>query len=272
IIIGCHEYDFLRGDEPYKSQWGTEARRQVRIHITRNTAKLRLLQASVRLARWRPRLAVSSLENLLRRAGRETPPSCPVPEKDLLAIQRDREVFGAKDAALRPGVPVSEDNNSGVTSSKPVDDYLADVARRYKGDAEVARHWMLAKLLPSLTKDGREIGQSPIPPQSLAEFLSLLDQGVIQGESLDEIFERMYRTGKAPSGILAEQSIVEISDEGKLPGIVEQVFREHPGAVADFRAGKGQSLNFFVGQVIKATDGKASPKLVAELVRKRLSG
>ncbi|MCI0409386.1 MAG: GNAT family N-acetyltransferase, partial [Acidobacteria bacterium] len=83
IIIGCHEYDFLRGDEPYKSQWGTEARRQVRIRITRNTAKLRLLQAGVRLARWRPRLAVTgSLGNLLRRAGRETPPSCPVPEKD----------------------------------------------------------------------------------------------------------------------------------------------------------------------------------------------
>lgn len=274
INIGCHEYDFLRGDEPYKYQWGAQARRQVRMRIARNTAKLRFLQAGVCLARLRPRLAVTGwLGSLLRRAGRETPPSCLGREKDLLAIQPDlREGSGAKDAALRRDVSVSEDGGSVVASSQPVADYLAHVARHYTGDAEVARHWVVTKLLPSLMKDGREIGQSPIPPESLAEFLSLLDQDAIEGWAVDEVFQEMYRMGKAPSVVLGKQSFVEVSDGGELLRIVEQVLRENPGAVADFRAGKGRSLNFFVGHVMKVMGGKANPKLVGELFRKRLNG
>ncbi len=274
ITIGCHEYDFLRGDEAYKYQWGAEARRQIRIRISRDTAKLRLLQAGARLARSRPRLAVTGwLGNLLRRAGREAPPSCLVPEEDPLAIHQDlRDVSGSKDGTIRRDVPVAEDGGSVVSSSKPVADYMADVARHYRGDAEIVRHWVVAKLLLSLTKDGREIGQSPIPPELLGEFLSLLDQGAIEGWAVDEVFQMMYRTGKAPSEILGEQNLVEISDEGELLRVVEQVLRENPGAVADFRAGKGRSLNFFVGRVMKAKGGKANPKLVAELFRKRLSG
>ncbi|HWU41275.1 MAG TPA: GNAT family N-acetyltransferase [Candidatus Acidoferrum sp.] len=127
ITIGCHEYDFLRGDEPYKYQWGAKARRHVQVRITRDTAKLRLLQGGVRLARLRPGAVVTGwLEGLRRFAGKESHPGCPVPEEVSLANHHDlRKTLGTSNSAVRANAPISEDG-SFVPSSKPLADYLGE--------------------------------------------------------------------------------------------------------------------------------------------------
>ena len=82
----------------------------------------------------------------------------------------------------------------------------------------------------------------------------------------------MAESGKAPATVIEEQGLVQISDTGELEGLVDGILAEHPDDVADYRAGKTKLLGFFMGQVMKATQGKANPKMVNELLRKKLAG
>ena len=102
-------------------------------------------------------------------------------------------------------------------------------------------------------------------------MLKLLKEGTISGKIAKTVFEEMYTTGKAPGDIVREKGLTVIADAGALEAIVDQVIARHPQAVAEFKAGKAGSKNFLVGQVMKATQGKADPKLVNDLLAKKLA-
>ncbi len=157
-----------------------------------------------------------------------------------------------------------------LTSSRALADYFEEVIRLYGGSAKTVSNWVMVELLGYLNKEGKEITESPIPPKALAELLSLLDQGIISGRIAKEVFEEMYQTGRAPSEIVKAKGLVQISDLEELARIVDQVLQENPGPVEDFKKGKEKSFTFLVGQVMKATKGKANPKLVNDLLREKL--
>ena len=130
---------------------------------------------------------------------------------------------------------------------------------------------MLNELLRELPgDDDRAVATCPIPPANLAALLALIDDGTISGKIAKDVFEKMYRTGDTAQAIVSREGLTQVADEGALGSAVDRVLTEHVKVVEDFRAGKKAALGFLVGQVMKATQGKANPALVNRLLIEKL--
>ncbi|MBW2037944.1 MAG: Asp-tRNA(Asn)/Glu-tRNA(Gln) amidotransferase GatCAB subunit B, partial [Deltaproteobacteria bacterium] len=103
-----------------------------------------------------------------------------------------------------------------------------------------------------------------------SELLHLIDSGTISGKIAKTVFDEMVSTGKAPETIVRDQGLVQITDTDAISKVVQQVLADHPKEVSNYKAGKTKLFGFFVGQVMKATGGKANPKLVNEILKKML--
>ena len=150
---------------------------------------------------------------------------------------------------------------------------LRGLCRPGAGEARTVSNWMLSELL-RVQHEGRmdqQTLEARIPPDHLAQLLEQIKEGKISGKIGKDVLDIMAESGKAPATVIEEQGLVQISDTGELEGLVDGILR-HPGDVADYRAGKTKLLGFFMGQVMKATQGKANPKMVNELLRKKLAG
>ena len=168
----------------------------------------------------------------------------------------------------RYGLP---DYDAGVlTSGRELAGYFEAVVRVHD-EPKSASNWVMGELLGRLNKDGRGIAESPIPPERLGKLLDLVRRGAISGKMAKEFFDEMYGTGADPDEIVRRKG-GQITDAGELERIAAEVVARHPGPVAEYRSGKEGTFNFFVGQVMKATRGKANPAMVAELLRKHLRG
>ena len=142
------------------------------------------------------------------------------------------------------------------------------------GEARTVSNWMLSELLRVQHEDhmDQETLESRIPPDHLAQLLGQIKEGKISGKIGKDVLDTMAETGKAPNQVIEEQGLVQISDTGELEGVVDGILAEHPDDVVEYRAGKTKLLGFFMGQVMRATQGKANPKMVNELLRKKLAG
>jgi aspartyl-tRNA(Asn)/glutamyl-tRNA(Gln) amidotransferase subunit B len=157
-----------------------------------------------------------------------------------------------------------------LTASPALAAYYEACVKTHR-DAKSVSNWVMVELLGRLNKDGRDIGESPIPPERLGAMLDLLARGAISGKMAKEFFDEMYATGADPAEILKKKG-GQITDAGELERIIAEIITKHPGPVAEYRAGKEGTFNFFVGQVMRATRGKANPQLVNELLKKQLQG
>jgi aspartyl-tRNA(Asn)/glutamyl-tRNA(Gln) amidotransferase subunit B len=155
-----------------------------------------------------------------------------------------------------------------LTASKELAGYYETCVRAHR-DAKTVSNWVMVELLGRLNKDGKDIGQSPIPPERLGALLDLLVNGTISGKMAKEFFDEMYATSAEPGTLLATRGR-QITDGSELEKIIAEILAGHPGPVAEYVAGKDTALNFLVGQVMKATKGKASPKLANELLKKMI--
>ena len=168
--------------------------------------------------------------------------------------------------AQEHGLP---DYDAGVlTASRDLAAYY-EACVRVHSDPKAVSNWVMVELLGRLNKDGKDIRQSPIPPERLGALLDLLAKGTISGKMAKEFFDEMYASGADPADIVKTKG-GQITDTGELEGIVADVISKNPGPVAEYRAGKETAFNFLVGQVMKATKGKANPKLVTEILKKIL--
>jgi len=156
-----------------------------------------------------------------------------------------------------------------ITASKALADYYEECVRLFPEPKQVA-NWLMGDLLRLLKEDDKEVEASPLTPQHLAEMLGLMRDGTISGKIAKTVFEEMYKTGKGAQEIVKEQGLVQITDEDALTKTVEEVLQHHPNEVAAYKSGKDKLFGFFVGQVMKATQGKANPQLVNEILKKHL--
>ncbi|HYA02951.1 MAG TPA: Asp-tRNA(Asn)/Glu-tRNA(Gln) amidotransferase GatCAB subunit B, partial [Syntrophobacteria bacterium] len=156
-----------------------------------------------------------------------------------------------------------------LTTSKDLAAYFEACVARYPHPKKVS-NWIMVELLRELNQDDREIEQCPVSPGSLADLLCLIDQGVISGKIAKGVFEEMYATGKPPGVLVEEKGLRQMSDEGKIRRVIDEVIGAHVKEADEYRAGKEKLFGFFVGQVMKRTQGKANPKLVNEMLRERL--
>jgi aspartyl-tRNA(Asn)/glutamyl-tRNA(Gln) amidotransferase subunit B len=136
--------------------------------------------------------------------------------------------------------------------------------------AKTVSNWLLGEFSRLLNATSTEISKSRVSPGQLCRLLDVIDKGDISGASAKTVFEEMFNTGKSAEGIIKEQGLSQISDTSKIEEAVIQVIKSNAQPVADFKAGKEQALKFLVGQVMKATRGRANPKLVNELLKSKL--
>ena len=158
-----------------------------------------------------------------------------------------------------------------LTADKALADYYEEVVRLC-AKPKAASNWVMGDVLRFLNEEKREIKSCPITPVALAGMISLIDEGTISGKMAKDIVEEMYKTGKQPKKIIEENGLVQITDEGELIKTITSIIEANPQQLTDYRGGKEKLFGFFVGQVMKATQGKANPQLVNELLKKMLAG
>jgi aspartyl-tRNA(Asn)/glutamyl-tRNA(Gln) amidotransferase subunit B len=137
-------------------------------------------------------------------------------------------------------------------------------------DGKLAVTWVTGELFAVLNKEGKTIGESPVSAESLGGLLDLMQDGTLSGRMAKEVFEAMLATGKAASMIVEEKGLRQISDTGALEKAIDEVMATNMDKVTEYRSGKDKLFGFFVGQVMKATGGKANPAVVNELLQKKL--
>jgi aspartyl-tRNA(Asn)/glutamyl-tRNA(Gln) amidotransferase subunit B len=158
-----------------------------------------------------------------------------------------------------------------LTSTKALSAYYEETVSLFH-EPKTVSNWVMGDLLRELKRDEREIDQCPVTPQHLAEMLSMTKTQTISGKIAKDVFEEMYRTGERPEKIVREKGWVQILDEGEIERAVEKAMASNPNQVEDYRKGKEKLFGFFVGEVMKQTKGKANPKLVNDLLKKKLKG
>jgi len=139
-----------------------------------------------------------------------------------------------------------------------------------KERAKLVSNWLLGEYSRLLNATGIEIQKAKVTPEHLGLLIDQVHRGIISGTSAKEVFEEMFNTGKGPMEIIKSRGLTQISDAGEIENIVRQVIASNPQPVADFKAGKTQALTFLVGQVMRATRGRANAKIVNDLLKKKL--
>ncbi len=139
-------------------------------------------------------------------------------------------------------------------------------------DPKVAANWVTGELFGALNRNDLGLAQSPVDAAALGGLIDLVGDGTLSGRLAKEVFDEMWKTGKQAAEIVEEKGLKQISDSGEIEAIVAKIVAENAGQVEQFRAGNEKVIGWFVGQVMKATQGKANPKLVNEVLRKALAG
>ena len=159
---------------------------------------------------------------------------------------------------------------SQLVSERSLADYY-EAAANASGNPRAAANWIRSELLRELEASGQTAAESPVPPEELGALVRMIDEGKISGKQAKEVLVEMFKTGKGALTIIQEQGLVQVSDTGEIDALVDEVIAANPDQVASYRSGKEALLGFFVGQVIKASKGKANPKVVNERLRAKLS-
>jgi aspartyl-tRNA(Asn)/glutamyl-tRNA(Gln) amidotransferase subunit B len=131
-------------------------------------------------------------------------------------------------------------------------------------------HWILGELLGALNADGKEITASPVAPATLSALVQLIEDGTISGKIAKDVFEETYRTGEAPAAIVERRGLQQLSNEPMLWEIINRIVAANVRQAEAYAGGKDGLFGFFVGQVMKETQGRANPQMTADLLRKRL--
>ncbi len=171
-----------------------------------------------------------------------------------------------------------------IVSDKHLANYFENVASEIKekiscgeikssqGKAiKLAANYIITELRKHLAEDGDNIKSIKITPENYAELVSLVDCGKINSSAAQIVLAEMYKTGGDPSQIIEDKNLTQLSDEGKLGAVIEEILVANRKSVLDFRGGKGNALKFLVGQVMAATKGKANPKVAEKMLKKKLS-
>ncbi|MDQ1079089.1 Asp-tRNA(Asn)/Glu-tRNA(Gln) amidotransferase subunit GatB [Pseudoroseomonas cervicalis] len=137
-------------------------------------------------------------------------------------------------------------------------------------DPKVAANWVTGDFFAGLNRTGHSIGDSPVSAGNLGALLDLIADNTLSGKLAKEVLEAMFETGKAPGEIVEERGLKQVTDTGAIEAVIDQVMAANAGKVEEYRSGKDKLFGFFVGQTMKAMQGKGNPALVNELLKKKL--
>jgi aspartyl-tRNA(Asn)/glutamyl-tRNA(Gln) amidotransferase subunit B len=162
-----------------------------------------------------------------------------------------------------------------LTARRDVADYFEAVVATH-ANAKAASNWVMGDILRLVRErkldDAPVITDWPVAAAHLGELIALIDEGAISGKIAKAVFEEMLASGEAPRAIVARKGLTQVSDEGPIVAAIDEVLAANAPKVEEYRGGKDKLFGFFVGQVMKATGGKANPGLVNKLLAERLKG
>jgi aspartyl-tRNA(Asn)/glutamyl-tRNA(Gln) amidotransferase subunit B len=202
------------------------------------------------------------------------------PDPDLLPLELD-EAFVAKLKAELPELPdekkfrfmrdygLSAYDADVLVSERENALYFEDVAKGR--DAKSAANWVISNLFGVLNKQGLGIADSPVKAKDLGALLDLLADNTLSSRMAKEVFEIMVETGKTSTAIVEERGLKQVTDIGAIEAAIDQIIAGNPDKVAEYRSGKDKLIGWFTGQVMKATQGKANPGMLSELLKKKLA-
>ena len=178
------------------------------------------------------------------------------------------ELPDAKKARFVEELGLSGDDADVLVADRDNADYFEAVSEGR--DAKAAANWVIHDLFGALNRSGLAIGEAPVSASDLGGLIDLIGAGTISGRIAKDVFEIMFETGRDARSIVEERGLEQVSDTGEIEAIVDGILAERGDMVAEYRAGKTKLLGFFVGQAMKASQGKANPKTVNEILRARL--
>jgi aspartyl-tRNA(Asn)/glutamyl-tRNA(Gln) amidotransferase subunit B len=203
------------------------------------------------------------------------------PDPDLLPLTLDADWV----AKLKAGLPELPDpKRARFTKEFGLSDYDAGVlvaemetADYYelaaKGrDPKLTANWVISELFGQLNKAGKSIGDSPVSAAHLGELVGLIQDNTISGRIAKEVFEAMFENGQAPMAIVEAKGLRQVTDTGAIDTSIDEILAKNADKVAEYRSGKDKLFGFFVGQVMKATGGKANPAMLNERLKAKLAG
>jgi aspartyl-tRNA(Asn)/glutamyl-tRNA(Gln) amidotransferase subunit B len=155
-----------------------------------------------------------------------------------------------------------------LVADKANADFFETVAKGR--DPKLACNWVMGDFAAAMNRLGRTIDNPPVSAADLGGLVDLIADGTISGRIAKEVFELMVETGKPPADIVAEKGLRQVTDTGAIDASIAAVLAANPDKVAEYKSGKDKLFGFFVGQVMKATGGKANPALVNEILKKQL--
>ncbi len=185
-------------------------------------------------------------------------------KKSLPELPDDKKKRYISDMGLSPY------DASVIVAEKTTAKFFEDVAS--KCDAKLAANWITVELFARLNKIGKGIEESPVSAAHIAELIGLIQDNTISGKIAKQVFEIMFESGKAPAAIVQEQGLTQVTDTGAIEKAIDEVLAANADKVAEFRSGKDKLFGFFVGQVMKATQGKANPAALNDILMKKLKG
>lgn len=159
-----------------------------------------------------------------------------------------------------------------LTSSRQLGDYYEATVKASSCDPKMCANWIIVDLTGALNKVGSDIDDCPIGAERLAGLLKRVGDHTISGKIAKQIFEIMWQSGGDADAIIKEKGLKQITDSGAIEKIIDQIIADNPAQLEQYRSGKVKLLGFFVGQVMKATQGKANPGEVNKLLQPKLDG
>ena len=201
------------------------------------------------------------------------------PDPDLLPLEFTEEYVAklkdtlpelpdAKKARFMADYGLSAYDAGVLVAERTTADYFEAVAKGR--DAKQTANWVVSELFGRLNKGGIELSESPVSAAALGGLIDLISDNTISGRIAKEVFDEMFETGKAAAEIVEEKGLQQVTDSGAIEGVVDQIIADNAGQVENYRAGNEKVIGWFVGQVMKATEGKANPQMVNQVLREKL--
>ncbi len=205
------------------------------------------------------------------------------PDPDLLPLSIHQEWIEQVKAML-PELPEARRNRyieefglssydaSVLTATRETADYFENTVKQLPAQAKLCANWIMGEVNGRLNKENIEISQCPVNPAQLAGLLARISDGTISGKSAKDIFDSMWQGehGGSADAIIAAKGLKQISDDNEIEKLIDEVLAANPQQVADYRSGKEKAFNSLVGQVMKATKGKANPAQVNTILKKKM--